>query len=180
MIIKPANSKFNLDLYVDADFCGLFGQEDPRDSTSVKSRTGYITLLGGWPIVWKSQLQDMVAQSTMESEYIALSSALRVFLPLQWMIAEMVSRTNCTNPEESRLHTTVFEDNQSTYYLATNQRITNRTKYLLTKWHWFWDLYNQGTFDIVKCASEEQAADYLTKPLPKFQFENNRKIVQGW
>ena len=35
--VKPSDNKFNLDLYVDADFCGLFGREDPRDVNSVRS-----------------------------------------------------------------------------------------------------------------------------------------------
>jgi len=74
----------------------------------------------------------------------------------------------------------MFEDNQGTFYLATKQRITNRTQYLLSKWHWFWDHYNQREFAIVKCPSESMTADYLTKPLPKPLFENIRALVQGW
>ena len=81
--IKPADSRFNLELYVDADFCGLFGREDPRDPNSVRSRTGYIAMLCGWPIVWKSALQMHLSQSTLKAKYSALSSLLHVFLPLK-------------------------------------------------------------------------------------------------
>ncbi len=180
MIIKPKDSSFHLDLYVDADYCGLFGQEDARDSNSVRSRTGYIVILSGWPIIWKSQLQTHLSQSTLEAEYTALSASLRVFLPLQRLIEEMIGKTKSVPIEDTRLFSTVFEDNQSTYFLATNQRITNRTKYLLAKWHWFWDLYNEGMFKIVKCPTDSQLADFLTKPLPKVAYENNRALVQGW
>ena len=72
MTIHPTLNLFYLDLYVDADFCGLFGQEAPENPDSVKSRTGYIAILGGWPIIWKSQLQSCVTQSTMEAEYVDL------------------------------------------------------------------------------------------------------------
>ena len=180
MIIRPTESPWHLDLYVNADFCGLFGQEEARDPNSVRSRTGYIALLGGWPIIWKSQLQTHLSQSTLEAEYSALSAALRVFLPLKWLIKEIISTIGCIALEEVKLHATVFEDNQSTYLLAKNQRITKRTKYLLAKWHWFWDLYNKGEFTIVKCPTDKMAADYFTKPLPRVAFENNRKAVQGW
>ena len=81
--VKPHNKQLNLDLYVDADFCGLFSREDPRDSNSVRSRTGYIAILCGWPIIWKSVLQGHLSQSTLKAEYSALLSALRVFLPLK-------------------------------------------------------------------------------------------------
>ena len=92
----------------------------------------------------------------------------------------MITKSNCRALNNIKLHTTVFEDNQSTYFLATNQRVTNRTKYLLAKWHWFWDLYQQGEFTIVKCPSELQNADFLTKSLSKSLFESNRERVLGW
>ena len=180
MIIDPNNSELHLKLYVDADFCGLFGKEDPRDPNSVRSRTGYIVSLCGWPIIWKSQLQSHLSQSTLEAEYSSLSSALRVFLPLKDLINEVIIKINSPRLIDSQLHATAFEDNQSAYFLATNQRITSRTKYLLAKWHWFWDQYNQGMFTIVKCPTDKQLADYLTKPLPKVLFESNRKGIQGW
>ena len=180
MIIKPAGREFNLDLYVDADFCGLFGQEDPRDPNSVRSRTGYLVMLCGWPIIWKSQLQTHVSQSTLEAEYSAMSAALRVFLPLKLLIKEIVDKTRCRPLRNAQLHSTVFQDNQSSYFLATNQRLTGRTRYLLAKWHWFWDAYNRQEFIIVKCPTTEMWADYLTKPLPRATFETNRGAVQGW
>lgn len=186
LLVKPCGENFTYDLYVDADFCGLFGQEDPRDANSVRSRTGYIIFLSGWPLVWKSVLQTHISQSTLEAEYSALSASLKVFLPLQWLIKEMISKTQCKPLTSSTLHSTVFEDNQSTYYLATNQRITSRTRYLCAKWHWFWDKYNERekdgsrVFDIVKCPTDKMLADYLTKAQPKELFETNRKSAQGW
>ena len=178
--INPSENNVQLDLYVDSDFCGLFGREDARDKNSVRSRTGYIVLFCGWPMIWKSQLQTHLSQSTLEAEYSALSSSLRVFLPLKRLIEEIVTTIDAPKLKPARLHATVFEDNQSTYYLATNQRITSRTKYLLAKWHWFWDNYNKGEFAIVKCPTEKQLADYLTKPLSKVLFAANRKGVQNW
>ena len=37
LLIKPTENPLQLDLHVDADFCGLFGQEDP--STDKLART---------------------------------------------------------------------------------------------------------------------------------------------
>ena len=79
----------------------------------------------------------------------------------------MMEQLKCPALEGTRLHATVFEDNQSAYYLATNQRITSRTKYLLAKFHWFWDAYNRKEFEIVKCPTNKMTADYLTKAQPK-------------
>ena len=92
----------------------------------------------------------------------------------------MINKTDCRLLEEVRLHATVFEDNQSTMFLVQNQMITNRTKYFLAKWHWFWDHYNNKAFTIVKCPTDKQRGDYLTKGMPKAGFESNRLAVQGW
>ena len=130
--------------------------------------------------MWKSQLESHLSQSTTEAEYLALSSSLRVFLPLRDLVLEILNKVTFPRLEDTRLHTTVFEDNQSAYFLATNQRITSRTKYLLAKWHWFWDAYNRNDFTIVKCPTDKMTADYLTKAQPRAVFEANRKMVQNW
>jgi hypothetical protein len=178
-IVTPTNN-LHLRLYVDADFAGIFGQEDERNPDSVRSRTGYVISLSGWPLLCKSQLQTHISQSTLESEYGALSYALKTFLPLKWLIEEMIQAIQAPSLEDTTVHASVFEDNMGAFYLATNQRITNRTKYYLAKWHWFWDKYNEGHFKIFKCPTTEQAADFLTKPLTKDLFEANRKMVLGW
>jgi hypothetical protein len=180
--VTPSKT-FDLQLYVDADFGGLFGQEDDRNPDSVRSRTGYIIKLANWPILYKSVLQTNLSQSTLEAEYTALSFALRTLLPFKWLLEEMISWLNGEGHgvASTTILATVFEDNQSAFYLATNHRITNRTRYLLSKWHWFWALYDQGDqFVIEKCASDRMQADYCTKSLPKDAFEANRKAVIGW
>jgi len=75
LIFKPMQ-KLSLDCYADADFVGLWGQEDDQDPVSVKSHTGYVLLFGGCPLLWVSKLQTEIALSTMEVEYIALSHSM--------------------------------------------------------------------------------------------------------
>ena len=170
-------------MWVDADFAGLFGREDDRDPNSVRSRTGYVIMLSDWPIIWKSKLQTHLSQSTLEAEYSALAYSLKTFLPLKSLITEMVGylRSNDSGDVGSVvIHANVFEDNMGAYYLATNQRITNRTKYFLVKWHWFWHHYNSGEFNIHKEDTKKQRADYFTKSLSRELFESNRLSVNGW
>ena len=50
---------------------------------SVKSRTGYVLLICGCPVVWVSRLQSDIATSTMEAEYNALSMAMEGLIPLR-------------------------------------------------------------------------------------------------
>jgi hypothetical protein len=72
-----------------------------------------------------------------------------------------------------------LEDNQGTYYLAINKKITNCTKYFLVKYHWFWLRHKNREFVVYKINTQEQLADYFTKGLPCESFKRNRMAVQG-
>ena len=177
MILKPTGT-LDLELYVDADFCGLFKHEPDADPNSARSRTGFIVMLSGFPLIWKSQLQASMACSTLEAEYTALSYALKALIPLKRMLLESAEHLSLPSEITSTIRARVFEDNQGAYLLATNHRITNRTRYFLNKWHWFWD--HSGEFQMEKIDSKNQRADYCTKALTREPFEHNRFLVQGW
>jgi hypothetical protein len=78
VILKPdqlLTSGFRTDIYVDVDFAGGWGFEDPpSDPACVRRPTGYIIEDMGCPITWKSKMQTDITASTMEAEYSALST----------------------------------------------------------------------------------------------------------
>ena len=80
IIYKPDISKV-LECYVDADFAWAWWDGDHDSPESVLSRTGYVIMYAGCPITWSSKLQTEIALSTTESEYIALSTAMREVIP---------------------------------------------------------------------------------------------------
>jgi hypothetical protein len=82
--------ELTLDCYVDADFAGLCGYTDDQDPVCVKSRSGYVMTLGGCPIHWTSRLQQEIALSTTEAEYISLAQALREFIPIHHVLEDML------------------------------------------------------------------------------------------
>ena len=188
-IFKPTNS-IKLDMFVDADFAGLWGVEPPTSSISVKSRTGYLIALSGCYIISKSGLQSSIAQSTGESEYIALSQSLRSLLPIQATLSEIIEslnipsrfKSNFPSNVKSNFSTFVHEDNNSALMLATEQRITPRTKHYAVKLHWFWSIINDPNnfISVVKIDTNLQQADYLTKGLATPVFKQRRKLSQGW
>jgi hypothetical protein len=181
IVMKP-NGNLGLDCYVDADFAGMYGQEVHTDPTSVKSRSGYIIMLGGCPLMWKSQLQSHIALSTLEAEYYALSRALRELIPIRKFLLELLPYlTSLPANIEPTMYARVFEDNQGCLSLATTRRITNRTKHFAAESHHFWETLDEdGDIAIEGVATGSQDADYLTKGLPRAAFEANRHSVQGW
>ena len=170
---------FKLDCYVDADFAGLHGREHQDNPISSKSRTGYVIFFCGCPLLWKSQLQTETALSTFHAEYVALSIALRQVLATQRVLADMVKCVQFPT-NTPKIHAEVFEDNNSALLLANNQRLSDRSKFLNTKWHHFWEAVNDKRVVVSRIESENQRADYLTKGLVVEKFEHNRKLNQGW
>ena len=72
----PENGK-GLEFFVDADFVGGLSTNESDHPASVYSCTGYINKYRNCPILWASKLQSEISLSTTESEYIALSHAMR-------------------------------------------------------------------------------------------------------
>ncbi|UYV77695.1 K02A2.6-like, partial [Cordylochernes scorpioides] len=54
-----------------------FRLQDAKDIVDRKGVSGHLIILAGAPIIWRSTKQTVTALSTMESEYIALSSAVK-------------------------------------------------------------------------------------------------------
>ncbi|XP_052180719.1 secreted RxLR effector protein 161-like [Diospyros lotus] len=89
--------------YVDSDFAG--------DKDSRKSTTTYFFTLGGNCISWKSQLQPLVALSSTETEYMAITDAFKEAIWLQGLLREI-------NLLQSKV--VVFSDSQSAIHLCKN------------------------------------------------------------
>ena len=184
IIVKPDGS-YNLRTWVDADFSGLHNREPESNSASAKSRYGYIITFAGVPLIWKSQLISEICLSTLHAEYVGLVCALRAMIPLRAQIVNLLSflKLPSANPE---IMCDIFEDNQGAFLLATNQRLSPRTKYFNVKHHFFWSyVYNEesnpdGWLVIIKCPTDLMNADYLTKGLVRTVFEANRIRAQGW
>ena len=185
LIIKPDLSNLAIDCAVDADFAGNWNPKDAEDPSGVKSRTGFLLTFGGVPLLWKSKMQDCIALSTMESEYIALSTAMRSLVHVRALMSELCSKFNLRYGNEISKISTVFEDNRAAKILATTDppRLTPRSKSLAVKYHWFRS--HLGIKDgkgiiIEDIASALNKADFLTKALAQSPYQANRLSVCGW
>ncbi|KFY67852.1 hypothetical protein V497_00175, partial [Pseudogymnoascus sp. VKM F-4516 (FW-969)] len=67
--------------YCDADYAG--------DLATAKSTNGYIFYLAKGPIMWKSKLQSIIAQSTTEAEYIAINIASKEAVYIKSLLEEL-------------------------------------------------------------------------------------------
>jgi hypothetical protein len=186
LILRPtlvsSDHVFHADVYVDADFAGGWGYEDPNDPVCVKSRAGFIVEVMGCPIQWMSKLQSNIATSTMEAEYTALSIALRAVIPLLTVIRYVISSFGPTKMSLLTFKTTVHEDNMGALRLANMEpgRTTPRSKFYAIKYHWFRSWLKPKEIEIQYIETSSQKADMLTKSLSTESFERNRFLTCGW
>jgi hypothetical protein len=87
--------------------------------------------------MWKSQLQTEIALSSCESEYIALSQALRTVIPVLHLVQEMKAYKYHDTPSVPTVQCTLFEDNSGALTLAKAPAMRPRTKHINIKYHHF-------------------------------------------
>jgi hypothetical protein len=93
-IYLDPNDDKSFECWVDANFLGQYvkGAKDMElDAVTAKSKTGFIITYAGCPITWSSKIQRDAALSSTESEYIAMSEAFRVLLPMMDLMEEAQS-----------------------------------------------------------------------------------------
>jgi len=134
--------------YVDSDFAGDL---DKRRSTS-----GYVFTLAGGAISWMSKLQNIVALSTTEAEYIAASHACKEAVWLKGLLGEF-----------GRLQDNIklLCDSQSAIHLAKNPAYHSKSKHIPIKYHFVRQVITERGVSLEKVHTKENCADMFTKPV---------------
>ena len=184
LVMRPKGD-WKIDCWVDSDFCGTWGSEDPEDPVVAKSRTGYILTLAGCPLMWVSKLQTEVSVSTMMAEYVALSTAMRDMLPLKRLVKTVAKVVTGKDDVRMNCLSDVFEDNNGALTVATCPRITPQSKFFAVKLHFFkshvkTDQNPNGEVNIQKIPTDLQLADIMTKGLVEAKFTPLRDKLMGW
>lgn len=146
--------------YVDSNFAG--------DLDRRRSVTGFVFTLFGGAVSWKASLQSIVALSTTEAKYIALTEAVKEVKWLRGLVSELGLK------QESVL---VCCDNSSAIQLSKNPKYHEGTKHINARMHFIREEISTGTVDVIKIASEINPADMLTKPLPTVKFINSLNLI---
>ena len=146
--------------YVDSDFAG--------DLDKRRSLTGYIFTVSGCAIRWKATLQHIVALSTIEAEYMAITEACKEAIWLKGLFSEL--------SEELQV-STVFCDSQSAIFLTKDQMFHERTKHIDVRYHFVRDVIARGDIVVSKVSTHDNPADMMTKPLPIAKFEHCLDLV---
>ena len=149
--------------YSDASF-----QTDRDDSCS---QSGFVFLLNGGAVTWKSSKQDTVADSTTEAEYIALNLATKEAMWMKKFIEDLGVVSTIKDPIE------IFCDNEGAVALAKDAGSQKRTRHILRKYHYVRKIVEQGDIVVSRVDSLENLADPFTKPLPQAKHEPHSRAI---
>jgi len=123
-----------------------------------KSYSGYVFTIGrGGPISWESRKQATVAQSSTESEYLALSEAGKEALFLRHTYSELAGDQGPV---------TIYNDSQSAQCLTKDSKVNRKTKHIDLRAHAIRDYISKGEVSVKYLDTNQMPADVLTKPLP--------------
>lgn len=147
--------------YVDADWASC---TEGRRSTS-----GSIVFYNGSPISWSSGLQSIVALSSTESEYIALSSVCTEISYLRELTNYM--HRPPVGP------TTIFEDNQGAIHLVENPVHHKRTKHIDVRFHYVREAHERGVVRVSKIHTDLNKADIFTKATTAATFHRHVSAI---
>ncbi len=139
-----------LTAYSDSDWAG--------DTSDRKSTSGFVSFFGTSPISWYARKQSVVALSTMEAEYVAMSSATRECISLRNLLAEL----GAPSPEAR-----ICVDNEPALFLASNPVVTAKSKHIDIRHHFLRDEVAKKHVHFKWVPSDAQLADICTKHLQK-------------
>ena len=159
VFVKNSNLNLKVKAYVDSDFAS--------DSNDRKSVTGYVIKLNDNLITWCSKKQSVVALSSCEAEYYALTKCMTECLFLRNLLLEIYGSVDPIN---------VYEDNQATIKMAQTYE-TKRSKHIDLKYYFIRDLVMSGKIKLLYVDTNNQLADVMTKALSVCKFEYFCKML---
>jgi len=133
-------------IWVDASYGGEEG----------RCQMGIVTCIGETAVGWTSQRQSVVALSTTEAEYIAISAGAQQAAWIKGFLSELGEDVTPT----------IITDNDGAKKLGENPGFHKRTKHINQRYHYIRQQLELGELTIEWKAGKWNKANLLTKALP--------------
>ena len=145
----PRGKWITIRVFVDADHAG--------DSTTRKSRTGFIVFVNNAPVYWLSKKQTGVETSSFGSEFTAMKQCCEYVRGLRYRLRMMgIQISECAF---------IYGDNQSVLYNTTLPDSTLKKKSQSIAYHFVREGVARDEWRTTYINTNDNPADLLTKPL---------------
>ncbi|GJX36276.1 putative ribonuclease H-like domain-containing protein [Tanacetum coccineum] len=160
------DSLFDLEAYTDSDYAGA--------SLDMKSTTRGCQFLRSRLISWQCKKQNVVANSTTESEYVAASNCCGQVLWIQNQLLDY---------GYNFMNTKIFIDNKSTICIVKNLVFHSKTKHIEIRHHFIRDSNEKKLIQMIKIYIDQNVAYLLTKAFDVSRFQyliaSNKLVLPG-
>lgn len=156
MFRKQENREIKV--FTDADWAG--------SRTDRRSTSGMCSFVWGNLVTWRSKKQSVVSRSSAESELRSLAHGVCEGIWLKRLLSDL--RIQINGPIK------MMCDNQSSLSMSKDPVQHDRTKHIEIDRHFLSEKIEDHTISMNYVSSREQAADILTKSLPRQPFIENR------
>jgi hypothetical protein len=155
-VLFSKNGHIRIEVYTYADWAECL---DDRKSTS-----GYCSFVGGNLISWRSKKQNVIAQSTIEAKYRAMTQGVSEELWLR----KLLQKLGLLEDKPIMLYC----DNKTTINIANNPVQHDKTKYVEIDQYFINDKLDEDIVCMLFIGTKEQIADIFTKGLNITDFFN--------
>ena len=145
--------------YSDSDYAGCI---DSRKSTS-----GYVFMLAGAAVSWRSAKQTLTATSTMEAEFVSCFEATSHGVWMKSFISGLRVMDSISRPLR------IYCDNSAAVFMAKNNKSGSRNKHIDIKYLAIRERVKDNTVVIEHISNELMIADPLTKGMPPLKFKDH-------
>lgn len=139
--------------YIDADFASHYLDMG-------KSTSGYVFMLAGGAIAWKSIKQTLTTTSTMQAEFITIYEGVCEDLWLK----NFLIQTNVVDTVVSRPLKIYCDNSTAVCFTKNNKRSTN-SKHIDLKYYTVRERVKNKELEVLKIPTQSQLADPFTKAL---------------
>ena len=157
--------------YCDADFVLRPDKSQPitetEDHKLACSTTGWVILLGGTAVSWKSCKQSSPSDSVCEAEYRSALDAAKEVVWLRFLLEEL---------GEPQPAVPLYIDNDACQKLIEGESTRGETRHLVRQYLILRSMVKEGEIEPRHVSGKEQAADFLTKVVPPRPFLNCKRL----
>jgi len=157
------DSELKVSGYSDTSF-----QTDKDDSYS---QSGWVLLLNGGTVCWKSSKEDTVVDSTCQSEYIAASEAAKEAIWIKYFLEDLGIVPSIQDPME------IYFDNEGAVALTKDPKDHGKSRHIDKKYHFVRDKVKKGDIVVKRVSSEDNPADPFTKILSILKHDEHAERI---
>ncbi|GJW23583.1 retrotransposon protein, putative, ty1-copia subclass [Tanacetum coccineum] len=139
-------------------FCDASWQCDKDDT---KSQTGYVFVVNGGAVDWKSKKQTTIAMHATQSEYMAASEAAMEAVWIRKFVEDLGVMPSISKPIN------MYCDNSAAIIFANEPGVMKGARHFLRRYHYVREQVESGEIKLIKVHTDKNLADAFTKALPR-------------